>query len=707
MSTPIPTSTELTRAAAVVGGFDRNTTRYLGRELSWLAFNARVLAYGFDRELPLLERAKFAAIFPSNLDEFFQVRVAGLKDQLEAGISTTGSDGRTPGDQLRDIRSVVDHLSTRHSDLFEHELAPALGRCGIRLHAWTELSHDEQTTLTAVFEGRVYPILTPLAVDPGHPFPYVSDLSLNLAVVLSDPATGARHLARVKVPGLLPRLVPVAGRDGFVWLEELIAAHLGRLFVGMEIVEHHAFRVTRNADLIVDDEGADDLLAAVEMELRQRRFGRAIRLEVASTMGPELVEWLRDELDLGSDDVYVSRAPLDLTALWQVISLDRPDLVHPPFAGVAEPELVDNGEPNDIFAAIRAGDILLHHPYSSFVASVVQLLRQAAADPQVQAIKMTLYRTAGESLVVEGLIAAAEAGKQVAVLIELTARFDEAANIAWARRMERAGVHVSYGFVGLKTHAKICLVVRDEADGLRRYCHLGTGNYNHRTAAIYEDFGLLTADPVVGDDVNALMNSLTGYGRGLRYERLLVAPDGLRPALVDLIAAEAEHPGGRIVIKCNNVVDRRVIDALYDASQAGVEIDLIVRGICCLRPGVPGLSERIRVRSLIGQYLEHSRVYLFANGEGLGEAAVFIGSADLMERNLDRRVEALVRICDRSVRDRLAEALGMSLSDDHLAWSLAADGTWTRASAPHGFDVQVAFQAQALQRAAGGDASTG
>ena len=523
-------------------------------------------------------------------------------------------------------------------------------------------------------------MLTPLAVDPGHPFPFISDLSLNLAVLMRDPADSERRFARVKVPNTLDRWVPTSeGANRFVALEDVIATHLDMLFPGMELLEHHAFRVTRNADLTLNDEDAEDLLIAVEMELRRRRFQWAVRLEVADSMSEEVLELLRRELDLTADAVDRIRGPVDLSGLNEIADLPRPELRWPYWRGITEPELsTEDGSP-DFFKVLRSGDLLVHHPYSSFSRSVGELIHQASTDPAVLAIKLTLYRTSGDSPIIDSLVEAAERGKQVAVLVELKARFDEARNISWAKRLEQAGAHVAYGLVGLKIHAKIAMIVREEPDGIRRYCHVGTGNYNHRTARLYEDFGLLTAEAEVGADIAELFNQLTGYGHSLGHRRLITAPEQLRTRLTELIEQEAHVPGGgRIIMKLNSLADGPIIEHLYKASQAGVEIDLIVRGLCGLRPGVPGLSDRIRVRSIVGRFLEHSRIYHFANGEGPGRAATYIGSADLLTRNLDRRVEALVRVDDPRLAARVVEVAEVSLSDEHLAWTLDADGVWTR-----------------------------
>jgi polyphosphate kinase len=682
--------------------------RLRNRELSWLDFNERVLALADDDRVPLLERARFLAIFGHNLDEFFQVRVAGLKDQVAASVTTTSPDGRSASQQLRDIRGRLETVLPRMGSIFMDRVAPALAEAGIRFSSWDELDADDEKFLVETFEQRIFPVLTPLAVDPGHPFPYISNLSLSLAVIVRDPASDESRFARVKVPSLLPRFVVLPDGERYVPLEQVIAAHLGKLFPGMEIEQHHTFRVTRNADLTLEDEEADDLLAAVEIELRRRRFGRAVRLDIDSAMTAEVRELLQRELDLTDDDVYVHAEPLDLSGLWSLYELDRPDLKYEPFQGVTPAWLVTDGprteelaelpqerqrlQQTDIFGALRRGDVLVHHPYESFGTTVQELVRRAATDPSVLAIKMTLYRTSGDSPIVKSLIRAAEEGKQVVVLVELKARFDESANIEWARALETAGVHVTYGLIGLKVHAKTLLVVREEPDGLRRYCHVGTGNYNSLTAALYEDLGLLTCDPAIGNDLTQLFNELTGYGRNVTYDSLLVAPHTLRQGIIDLIRAEvtAAHrgdgsgPRGRIIMKMNSLVDADMIDEMYTASCAGVEIDLIVRGICCLVPGVPGQSENIRVRSLVGRYLEHSRIFYFANGNGEDASRYLIGSADLMPRNLDRRVEAMVDVADQGLRQRLREILDIELTDDVLTWELDADGSWSRLHPPDG-----------------------
>jgi polyphosphate kinase len=678
----------------------RGRPRYINRELSWLDFNARVLALAEDGETPLLERAKFLAIFSSNLDEFFQVRVAALHDKQAAGLGGPSPDGLTPAKQLRAIRSRVEALIARQAEIFLDEIVPALGEAGIVLSDWESLDDDDREYLVDVFNRRIFPVLTPLAVDPGHPFPYISNLSLNLAVRVRDPGTGARRFARLKVPPLLPRFVVMPDGERFVAVEQVISAHLASLFPGMEIEEHDTFRVTRNADVTLEDEEeADDLLAAVELELRRRRFGRAVRLEVARTMSERTRDLLLRELELTPDDVFVVDGPLELSGLMAVYDLDRPDLKDPAWVGVTQPRLVDeDGDARDMFEVLRQGEVLVHHPYDSFSTSVVAFIEQAASDPQVLAIKQTLYRTSGDSPIVKALIQAAEAGKQVAALVELKARFDEQANIAWARALEEAGVHVVYGLVGLKTHAKTALVVREEGDSIRHYCHVGTGNYNPKTARIYEDIGLLSTNPELGADLAELFNHLTGYSRQTEYRRILVAPTGLRQAFLDLIAAErdASEGGGRIVMKMNSLVDTALIDGLYEASQAGVEIDLIVRGICCLRPGVPGFSENIRVRSVVGRFLEHSRILAFGTRD---HRRYLIGSADLMPRNLDRRVEAMTPVDDPDLQRRLQEILDVNLADDTLAWELDGEGAWCKVDTEKGVNTHLRLQELAFERA--------
>jgi len=680
---------------------DLAASRYLNRELSWLEFDARVLALAEDASLPLLERVKFLAIFASNLDEFFQVRVAGLQEQVEAGVTKPAADGRTPAEQLAGIRERSQELCTRAAELFATELVPALEKERIKIVRSTEgLEPSELEFLDQEFNERIFPVLTPLSVDPAHPFPYISSLSLNLAAIVRDPMTGVRRFARVKVPPLLPRFVELPGGERFVPLETVIAAHLGHLFPGMEIVSHDVFRVTRDADVEVEeDDEAEGLVEAIRSVLRRRRRGAStVRLEVDETMSDETLELLLRELDLESREVLVTPGMLDLGALWSLVALDRPELKHATWIPVTQPRLANGEGPPDLFGVLRAGDVLVHHPYDSFSSSVEAFVEQAAHDPAVLAIKQTLYRTSTqESPILRAMIRAAELGKQVVALVELKARFDEEANISYARELEQAGVHVVYGVVGLKTHAKISLVVRREEGGVRRYAHVGTGNYNPVTAELYEDIGLLTADPEIGADLTDLFNLLTGYSRQREYRTLLVAPHYLRAAMLDLIREQARE-GGRIVLKMNALVDPDTIDALYEASQAGAEIDLIVRGICCLRPGIAGLSERIRVRSLVGRYLEHSRIFRFGVRE---DASYYIGSADLMQRNLDRRVEALVPVSDAALTARLDEIVDVLREDDTLAWTLDGDGTWAKVPSERGIDAQQRLQEIAVGRARG------
>lgn len=669
--------------------------RFLNRELSWLEFNNRVLQLALEPGVPLLERAKFCAIASTNLDEFFQVRVAALKDQIEAGIDRPTPDGRTPGQQLAAIGEWVPKFVEDLDGAFTDRLVPELRDANLSIIGWDDVSDDEKDELDQWFDDRVFPVLTPLAVDPGHPFPYISDLALSLAVNVADPETGDRRFARLKVPQLFPRLVE-AGPGRYLPVEQLIAAKLDRLFVGMIVEEWAPFRVSRNADLTLEEEEADDLLEAVEMELRRRRFNRAVRLEVSHDIGPEMLELLVRELDLTMDDVSFHRSPLDLSFLWQLLSLDRPDLKDEPWAPVTSGRILAAEESDrPIFDVIRHRAMMVHHPYESFANSVEAFISQAADDPKVQSIKMTLYRAGGDSPVVHSLMRAAERGVQVAVLVELKARFDEANNVQWAKQLERAGVHVVYGMVGLKTHSKVVLIVRDDGDQLRRYCHIGTGNYNAKTARIYEDLGVLTCDLAIGADVAQLFNHLTGYSRTDNYRNLLVAPRDLRRQLVDLIEHEASFgPEGHIVLKCNAITDADIVEALYAASATGTRIDLLVRGICCLRAGVPGLSETIRVRSILGRYLEHSRIYRFSHGnvvhgQRLDEAATdgvyLIGSADLMPRNLNRRVEVVVPVEHPRHTAALDQTLAFSLADDVVAWELQPDDSWARIGPTNSF----------------------
>ena len=653
--------------------------RYLDREESWLRFNERVLELAEDESIPLLERVRFLAIFATNLDEFFMVRVAGLVRRMVAGFPVEGAGVRLPGQVLGNTLELAGELTVRHARVFSERINPELAEHGIELLRWKELSSDERGTLGELFRQRIYPVLTPLVVDPAHPFPFISGLSLNLAVLIADPRTDATVFARVKVPPLLPRFLALS-QNRYVPIEDVIAAHLTDLFGGVEVIEHHAFRVTRIRDLEVDEDITENLLQAMERELVRRRFEPAVRLEVEDTMSADVLDKLVTELGIDTRAVYRSPGPLDLSGLFAIADLNIGELRYPAFVPSARavPE-----EPS-IFTAIAERDILVHHPYDSFAASVERLIDEAAEDPRVLAIKQTLYRTSGQSPIVDALIEAAEAGKQVVVVVEIKARFDERANIAWARKLEEAGCHVVYGFVGLKTHCKMALIVREEPDGtLRRYCHLGTGNYHPTTARYYEDFGLLTADPAVGEDVTALFNHLTGYSRTGAYQRLLVAPDSLRNGIVNRIDRQAERrragQSARIVFKTNALVDEVVIDALYRASRAGVPVDLWVRGICALRPGIPGLSETVRVRSVLGRFLEHSRVYAFGTGED-EDSQVWFGSADMMHRNLDRRVELLVQVTDPGHQRRLRRVLDLGMDDGTSSWWLNADGYWTRHS---------------------------
>jgi polyphosphate kinase len=679
-------------------------SRYLNRELSHLSFDERVLALAEDPSLPLLERVRFLAILSQNLDEFYQVRVAGLKEQQEVAPPPISPDGLTPSEQLSAIRREVDALEARQSKVLNQDLIPRLAEVGIHFLRTADLTPADLAYLAEIFNEQIFPVLTPLAVDPAHPFPYISNLSLNLAVMVREPLGRRSRFARVKVPPVLARFIPLPDGRGFVPLEQVIAAHLDMLFPGMEIVSHHPFRVTRDADLDLVDDEAEDLLAAIQLELRRRRRqAPVVRLEIDSGMSEEVLGLLLRELEIDSSDVYVVDGLLDLGALWAIYQLDRPDLKEEAWAPVTQIRLKEqnaDGEGADLFDVIHEGDVLVHHPYESFATSVEAFIDAAAADPGVLAIKQTLYRTSGPaSPIVRSLIRAAETGKQVVALVELRARGDEQANIAWAQALEEAGVHVVYGVVGLKTHAKVTLVVRHEPDGIRRYVHVGTGNYNPRTAMTYEDVGLLSADPDLGHDASELFNFLTGYSRQRQFRKLMVAPLGMRANLTQLIRREATRPDGRIVLKVNHLVDPEIIDALYEAAQAGVDIDLVVRGLCALRPGVPGLSQRIRVRSIVGRFLEHSRIFRF--GSDREGAEYYLGSADLMPRNLDRRVEAVTPILDPALKARLAQIIEVVLSDDQLAWQLNPDGTWEKVSARRGVNSQRRFEELALARAQG------
>ncbi len=663
--------------------------RFLDRERSWLAFNERVLELAEDPSTPLLERANFLAIFASNLDEFFMVRVAGLKRRIATGVATRSASGLQPREVLDLIWNRTRELMARHAACFQEDVGPALAEEGIGIVRWADLTEKEQARLFTLFRQRIFPVLTPLAVDPAHPFPYISGLSLNLAVVVRNPVSGHNHFARVKVPPLLNRFLE-ASPGRYVPIEDVIAApaHLKELFPGMEVRAHHMFRVTRNEDLEVEEDDAENLLQALEKELMRRRFGPPVRLEVEESIDRYVLDLLIRELKISEAEVYPLPGPLDLTGLFNVSSLDRPELKYQKFVAGTHRDLaeVESASAPDIFAALRERDVLLHHPYDSFSTSVQAFLEQAAADPDVLAIKQTLYRTSGDSPIVDALIDAAESGKQVLVLVEIKARFDEQANIKWARKLEESGCHVVYGLVGLKTHCKLSLVVRQEGETLRRYSHVGTGNYHPKTARLYEDLGLLTADSQVGADLSDLFNRLSGYSRRETYRRLLVAPKSLRDGLISRINDEVRHHrAGRpayVRIKVNSIVDEALIDALYRASQAGVPVDVWVRGICAIRPGVEGLSENIRVRSVLGRFLEHSRIFAFGNG---GEPEVWIGSADMMHRNLDRRIEALVRVVDPAHRAALNRLLETGMSDTTSSWHLGPDGDWTRqATDPEG-----------------------
>ena len=694
---------------------DSFADRFTDRELTWMDFNERVLEQAEDRDLPLLERAWFLAIFSSNLDEFYMVRVAGLMRRIKAGITPVRASGLDAHQVVAEITRRAKELTARQAALWQEDIRPRLAEHNIEVVDWEDLDETQTERLTRYFRHQIYPVLTPLAVDPSHPFPYISGLSLNLAVLLRNPRSGKEHFARLKVPASLPRLVTVPGRElkasdkaagtALIPLEKVIARHLDHLFPGMDILEHHLFRVTRNENLEVEEDDAENLLTAMEKELEKRRFGDCVRLEVEDTISPFMRRYLVRALGLGDEDVFSLPAPLDLKFLNIVHDLDVPALKYPRFvpvtaAGLGEGE---SSTPRDIFAAMRSHEVLLHHPYDSFSTSVQEFVSQAAADPKVLAIKQTLYRTSGDSPIVDALIEAAESGKQVVAIVEIKARFDEENNIGWARKLERAGVHVVYGMVGLKTHCKLLLVVRQESDGLRRYCHVGTGNYHPKTARGYEDLGLLTTDRDVAQDMTTLFNLLSGYAPRARFRRLLVAPRTVRDGLIERIEREIEHKrAGRpawIRIKVNSIIDEACIDALYRASRAGVDVDVVVRGICGIRAGVPGLSDNIRVRSILGRFLEHSRIYAFCND---GDTDLYIGSADLMHRNLDRRVEALVRITDPEMIERLTWLVTHAASDAVTSWWLEPDGSWVRhVTGPDGErleDIQTTLMARARAR---------
>ena len=654
------------------------------REMSWLSFNQRVLELAEDPTMPLLERVRFLAIFSSNLDEFYMVRVATLMSKLENGITAANVAGFTPIELMKQVSLRTNELMERHSRVFHEEIEPLLKNEGIEFLHWDQLNDTERGYVTKLFQDRIFPVLTPLAVDPSHPFPYISGLSLNLAVIVKNPTSHEEFFARVKVPEILPRFIATAktGSTRFLPLEDLIAIHLQELFPGMVIQDHYTFRITRNQDIDLDEEESEDILTSIEQELARRRFGPPVRLEIENGVDEKLVEKLAEEIKINPENIIHIAAPLDLTSLNKIADLDFPDLKFDPFRSRSAKALseVDQEDPDLFFAAIRQGEILLHHPYESFTSSVVQFLQNAAQDPQTLAIKQTLYRTSGDSPIVEALIEAAEAGKQVLAVIEIRARFDEQANVRWARKLEAAGVHVVYGLMGLKTHAKLSLVIRDEANGLRRYCHLGTGNYNPKTARAYEDLGILSADPELTEDLTKLFNQLSGFAPQSTYSRLLVAPSTLRSGIFERIDREIEnHKAGKpagIQLKLNSILDEGFVEKIYQASQAGVKIELLVRGICAVQPGIKGVSESITVKSVLGRFLEHSRIFHFVNG---GSNEYWIGSADLMGRNLDRRVESLVRIDKKEHQHRLQEILDLGLSADSSSWQLSGID-WKRVS---------------------------
>ncbi|MGD2042917.1 MAG: polyphosphate kinase 1 [Acidimicrobiia bacterium] len=670
---------------------------FINRELSWLDFNERVFALSGREDFPLLEKAKFLAIWASNLDEFFQVRVAGLKEQVAHGIRSATPEGLTPGQQLAAIRAEVDAQYAEVSKRFLSEVAPALAKEGIVFSDYSTLNADDRAFLDQQFDELVFPVVTPLAVDPAHPFPYISNLSLNLAIFVRNPETTLTRFARVKIPPVLPRFVLLPDGERFVPLEQVIAAHLDSLFPGMEVLGHHVFRVTRNADFDVEEDEGGDLMMSIESELTQRRFGRVVRLEIHPDMPEDVLDLLMREMGATEDDVYQVDGPLDLAGLWSLLDLDHPELKFEPFQAVTPPRLQSGpGEHIDFFEVVKQGDLMAHHPYDSFTSTVETFISQAAKDPDVLAIKMTLYRTNRDSQIMHALMDAAERGKQVVALVELKARFDEERNIEWAQRLEDVGVHVMYGVVGLKTHTKITLVARREGQRVVRYAHIGTGNYNETTARTYEDIGVFTADEALGSDLSDLFNYLTGYSRQTSYRSLVVSPTGIRNRIVSLIEQEAARPDGQITMKMNSLVDPGIIDSLYQASQAGARIDLCVRGICSLVPGVEGLSDNIRVRSVVGRYLEHSRIYRFgARGR---DREYLYGSADMMPRNLDRRVEALAPVTDPDLKFRMDEILDVVFADDTLAWELGSDRVWTRVRGDADIDAHEELQELAIAR---------
>ena len=657
-------------------------SRQIDRELSWLSFNERVLDLAADPSTPLLERVRFLAIFSSNLDEFYMVRVASVLSNLEDGSPMTASPDIEPSVLMKAISRQTHELVSRQSKIFKDEILPELKKSGVEIVEWQDLNSEERKYVSKIFSDRIFPVLTPLAVDPSHPFPYISGLSLNLAVIVKNPTTGAVFFARVKVPPILNRFMPVGPGKAqkYILLESVIATHLQELFPGMIIEDHYTFRVTRNQDLDIDEEESENLLISLEQELQRRRFGPPVRLEIEEGIDPARLESLAEHLQIAPENIVSVPNPIDLTSLNKLADLELPDLKFAPFRSRTPKSLkqVDTEDSDMFFSAIRQGEILLHHPYESFTSSVVSFLENAARDPHVLAIKQTLYRTSGDSPIIEALIEAAEAGKQVLAVIEIRARFDEQANVRWARKLESVGVNVVYGLMGLKTHAKLSLVVRDEPNGLRSYCHIGTGNYNPKTARMYEDLGLLSSDEELTDDLSKLFNQLSGFAPQSSYARLLVAPRTLRPGLIDKIDQEIQNakdgmPAG-VQFKLNSLLDEEFVEKLYEASQAGVSVDLLIRGICAIRPGVPGMSENIRVRSILGRFLEHSRIFHFTNA---GEDEYWIGSADLMGRNLNRRVESLVRVDKKAHKEYLQEILDQGLSDEVSSWHMQ-DDKWTR-----------------------------
>jgi polyphosphate kinase len=671
--------------------------RFSSRELSRLEFGARLLDLADDKTLPILERCKFIAIFADMIDEFFQVRVVSLEDKVAAGVQTPSVDGVRPRQQLADIRERVLALVERQDRLVLDVLLPELAVSDIDVVKYADVDAYDRNDLISYFEDHVYPVLTPLAVDPGHPFPMISNLSLNIAVTVTDEHTSEERNARIKVPSSLPRFLRV-GRSRWVLLEDLIMSNLQHLFPGMNVGRADLFRVTRNADLSLEEDEADDLLVALEVELRRRRFGEALRVEIQSGMSPDFLELLVSQLELERSNVYITDAPLGLHDFWSLYAIDRPELKGEGWSPLTPKRLLDGDHVGDVFAAVREGDILLHHPYESFSDSVEIFIDQAARDPDVVAIKQTLYRTSGDSPIVASLIHAAEQGKQVVALVELKARFDEAANIEWAKALEDSGVHVVYGIVGLKTHCKTALVVRNEGEATTRYVHVASGNYNSKTARNYEDFGVLTCNPAVTRDVGELFNFLTGFSKNGNYEKIVVSPFSVRERMVELIAEQRERgSAGSILMKTNGLTDPTVIDALYEASSAGVEIRLEVRTLCCLRPGVAGLSENITVHSLVGEFLEHSRLFIFGR-PGEASFSIYMGSADMMERNLDRRVEVLVPIETAALQNEILEAFDVTWRDDCFTWVLGTDRRWRRLQSVNNFSAQSEFKRLATQR---------